>query len=342
MKTRRSLVLLSAVVVAALAVTLILLRQSQPALATFAVLPDLDVSIAVDVNSDGTYDCNSSPQRSVCDVAAGASFTLDFKVNSIPDGFTYQGYNALVSYSTDALEVDRNSFVQSADPDVWPDCVFAATAFPPLPGLLANQFGAGCAIGLPPALPSRYEGLLYRVDITCDGPGPATITLEQGAEGETHILEDISLEKGEAADEGLIITCGAMVENTPTNTPGGATNTPTSTPTATNTPSATPTPTITPTPTFTRTSTPTLTPTITNTPTVTSTPTRRRPPSTSGDVNGDGFITSLDALWVLQYDAGLVLGLPIPEAADMNQDGAIDALDAQYILWVDGGIVLAP
>jgi len=59
-------------------------------------------------------------------------------------------------------------------------------------------------------------------------------------------------------------------------------------------------------------------------------------------VNGDGFITSLDALWVLQYDAGLVLGLPIPEAADMNQDGAIDALDAQYILWVDGGIVLAP
>jgi hypothetical protein len=44
---------------------------------------------------------------------------------------------------------------------------------------------------------------------------------------------------------------------------------------------------------------------------------------------------------VLQYDANVVDALPIPEAADMNHDGSIGVLDALYILWVDGGILLA-
>jgi hypothetical protein len=32
--------------------------------------------------------------------------------------------------------------------------------------------------------------------------------------------------------------------------------------------------------------------------------------------------------------------VPIPEAADMNGDGSIDTLDALFILWVDTGIIL--
>jgi hypothetical protein len=61
-----------------------------------------------------------------------------------------------------------------------------------------------------------------------------------------------------------------------------------------------------------------------------------------GDVDGDGFINSTDALWVLWFDVQAVSAVPIPEAADMNGDGFLNAVDALYILWVDIGVILPP
>jgi hypothetical protein len=56
-----------------------------------------------------------------------------------------------------------------------------------------------------------------------------------------------------------------------------------------------------------------------------------------GDVNGDGRIDSVDALWILLDNAGLVGPLPVPEAADTNGDGRISTLDASLILQLHAG-----
>ncbi len=65
------------------------------------------------------------------------------------------------------------------------------------------------------------------------------------------------------------------------------------------------------------------------TPPPTITPT---PVATPGDADGDGQLTSLDALAILQYDAGLLTSLPNPEMADVNEDGNITSIDAALIL----------
>ena len=59
-----------------------------------------------------------------------------------------------------------------------------------------------------------------------------------------------------------------------------------------------------------------------------------------GDVNGDGDVNSLDAAWVLKYDAEMLsvyrLGIIF---ADVNSDGNVDSLDAARILKYDAGIL---
>ena len=61
---------------------------------------------------------------------------------------------------------------------------------------------------------------------------------------------------------------------------------------------------------------------------------------TLGDVNGDGDVNSLDAAWVLKYDAEMLsvyqLGIIF---ADVNSDGNVDSLDAARILKYDAGIL---
>lgn len=119
---------------------------------------------------------------------------------------------------------------------------------------------------------------------------------------------------------------------TPTNT---ATPTPTFTPTFTPTntspaPAATPTNTSPPP----ATSTPTMTPTNTAGPT--STPVE---PTRDGDLNKDGVTNSLDALFVLQHVAGVLVSLPNEARADVNGDGIVNVLDAQLMLQYGAGFL---
>lgn len=80
--------------------------------------------------------------------------------------------------------------------------------------------------------------------------------------------------------------------------------------------------------------TPTRTPT--RSPTPTSTPPLCR---TEGDVNGDGRTNSLDALFVLQFVAGLLTSLPNAGKADVNEDGRITAIDAFLMLQFQAGLI---
>ena len=58
-----------------------------------------------------------------------------------------------------------------------------------------------------------------------------------------------------------------------------------------------------------------------------------------GDVNGDGKITAIDALWVRQSSAGVrVLTEQQKAAADVNGDGKINAIDALWITQKSAGV----
>ena len=55
-------------------------------------------------------------------------------------------------------------------------------------------------------------------------------------------------------------------------------------------------------------------------------------PPRVGDVDCDGVVNSIDALYILQFHAALMPALPCPEAADVNGDGSVDSIDALLIL----------
>lgn len=131
----------------------------------------------------------------------------------------------------------------------------------------------------------------------------------------------------------------APVTNTRTRTP-----TPTATPTLTGTPTPTPTG---PTATATVTPTPTGTPpsaTISATPaqTATHTPTSVSVPSGNGDANGDGRTNSIDAAFVLQFNAALIHSLACVPCADADRNGVITSVDAALILQHDAGLIELP
>ncbi len=62
-------------------------------------------------------------------------------------------------------------------------------------------------------------------------------------------------------------------------------------------------------------------------------------PSLRGDANCDGTVSSIDAVLLLQYDAGLVSSLPCEQNADGNCDGVSNSLDATFILQYDAGLI---
>ena len=69
------------------------------------------------------------------------------------------------------------------------------------------------------------------------------------------------------------------------------------------------------------------------------TPTATPVPVLLGDVNGDGTITSIDALLLLQFGANLLDALVNIDAADVNADGVINAVDTALILQYIAGLL---
>ncbi len=63
------------------------------------------------------------------------------------------------------------------------------------------------------------------------------------------------------------------------------------------------------------------------------------PGGTTGDVNCNGSIDSIDAALVLQLTAGLVGSLSCQENADTNGDGVTNAIDAALILQFNAGLI---
>ena len=60
-----------------------------------------------------------------------------------------------------------------------------------------------------------------------------------------------------------------------------------------------------------------------------------------GDVNCDFLTNSVDAVIILQFDTGLISGLPCKSLSDLNQDYRSNSLDAVYILQMDTRLIVA-
>lgn len=58
-----------------------------------------------------------------------------------------------------------------------------------------------------------------------------------------------------------------------------------------------------------------------------------------GDADCDGTVNSIDAAYVLQFAAGVVVSPACEENADASRDGTIDAVDAALILQLDAGLI---
>lgn len=58
----------------------------------------------------------------------------------------------------------------------------------------------------------------------------------------------------------------------------------------------------------------------------------------SGDVNGDGKVTAVDARWVLQIAAGTrEVTESEKTSVDLNGDGKVTAVDARWVLQIAAG-----
>jgi hypothetical protein len=123
---------------------------------------------------------------------------------------SYEGYDIIINYTglTSADDATTAS---------WPDCGFPAQFF------TAGKVAMGCSIGLPPAGPSTYIGLIGTNTFTCNSSG--AITLKHGV-GNTILTETVGSQRAESADgsETLNITCGSRPPATatpkPTTQPG--------------------------------------------------------------------------------------------------------------------------
>ncbi len=319
MSSRRALtaLVLTIPLLALIAVCLLMLSGLGQRAGAFQVEPGLDFSIS---STSGGQNCDSSgTPTNTCTFPVGATFTLDFNLNALSTNLQtggYGGYDMLLSeHNVTIVEASLNQH----GADMWPDCAYAAHDFAEEPFPVT----AGCSVGIG-ANGSTYTGLLMQVDFQCsstDTVGSLTLVPQNASAllgGDTALLSpDLTIVYEEAASESLTINCGTPSSPTPTatRTPGGATDTPAAAPTDTPTPAVTNTPL----------STPTMTPTRTP-----------RPNHVLlGDVDGDLTVNSLDALWVLWFAAGIVVDVPLPDAADVDGDNVVNATDALYILWVE-------
>jgi hypothetical protein len=162
--------------------------------------PGLNFSIS----AEGQSGCDTSAGDAVCYIAPGTEFTIDVMLGALPsDVPSYEGYDTVINY-TGLTSAD------DATTSMWPDCAFPASFFD------AGKVAASCAVGIPPAGPSTYTGVIATNTFTCSESG--TITLA-GTLGNTSLDETNALLHSEGADETLNITCGSPPTPTATAAP---------------------------------------------------------------------------------------------------------------------------
>ena len=258
-----------------------------------------------------------------CTLDPGQAFTLSVEIVTAPtEG--YIGVQSYIVFGSDLIYKPAAPAVEIIWPDLEPAiAVSVCSQSPPCTAEgPAGQASHGGLTGLlPPLTESTFTGNYLDLSFNCSAsPSQTLVELlplgdpQTGTEGTGFSLPPIGDTQQAAKTNSLTINCGEVAGETATPTPTGPTATPGP---ATDTPPPAP-PTNTPPP-----------------PPPTATP----PAVILGDVDCDGVVSSLDALWVLWLVAALADELPCPEAGDVNEDGMVDATDALWILWIEADLI---
>ena len=260
-----------------------------------------------------------------CTLELGQAFTLTVEVLKFPTG----GYGTLQSYIDYGSDLTYKPTTDTADEIIWPD-LGAGVAFRGPLGVIGDEgfvSHSGITALIPPLPVSEFTGNAVEVAMNCSAGASSTEVLLRGIGdsvaqtlGAGFASPDGSVQT--SATDSLTINCGGGAG--PTDTPVPTTTGPTATPTEPVV-GATPTNTVPPPP-----------PTATLPPPP---PTATPPDVILGDVDCNGSVNSLDALWVLWLVAALADELPCPEAGDVNEDGMTDATDALWILWIEADLL---
>jgi hypothetical protein len=165
--------------------------------------PGLNFTISVPSVSG----CTTAQGDAQCYMPPGTTFTLDVTLEALPSDIpSYEGLDVLIGYSDNGLTSANNASMAS-----WPDCAYPANHYE------IGRVNIGCVVGLPPAGPSTYTGLVGTNDFTCTQSG--TIGLPHG-EGATDLVETVGMVHSEPGDaDTLTITCGSPPTPTPTPAP---------------------------------------------------------------------------------------------------------------------------
>jgi len=129
-----------------------------------------------------------------CSIRSGSAFPLYISIDSLPaDAPQYEGFDLVVKYTGLTAQED-------ADAEVWPDCAFPAQFYD------EGFIGIGCVIGVEPAGPSRYTGVIATSSFTCSQSG--TISLVHSSK-DTDVVETLGAihGEGENTSEKLTISC---------------------------------------------------------------------------------------------------------------------------------------
>ena len=164
--------------------------------------PGLDFSMAIpDVEG-----CDTTEGNAECFLDPGSTFTVEFYLNSLPEGVSgYSGFDMYVTY-TGVVSQDNPTT------DEWPDCGFPAQFATP-----GQSIRWGCAIGVD-APASTYTGLISTLGFDC--------TDEESFDNKinlVHGLSDTAVDglyaEGAGTVETLTIGCGEPPPPTAAETP---------------------------------------------------------------------------------------------------------------------------
>lgn len=154
----------------------------------------------------GVPGCDTTSGDAVCDLALDSTFVVDVTLESLPSNVPqYTGIDIRLAHSGVTPQG-----VPSFDP--WPDCAYPAEL------ARADNLLFGCAIGIAPAEPSSYTGLVATMTFSCRQSG--TVGLVHGKQYPSVTDADEHAAHAESADatETLTINCvaGGAMPPTPT------------------------------------------------------------------------------------------------------------------------------
>ncbi len=163
--------------------------------------PGLNFWIAV----DGVPNCSTQTSDATCNLAPGSVFVVGVYLGPLPHDIpNYKGFDASLKYAGLTAQHD-------ASMSAWPGCGFPASTY-----RQPNIVFLGCAIGVPPAGPSTYTGLIGTNSFTCAQSG--SVSLLHGTDV-TDLVQDVGNAHAQDPNttETLTINCA----------PGGVTPIPT-------------------------------------------------------------------------------------------------------------------